>query len=234
MALLDDCGQSNELGQRLQALGNDVADRLARISRIVELPADGTIIFEGDFAADIFAISTGIARVFKLLPDGRRQITGFLYAGDFLGVNFNDHYGFWAEAATAISLLAFRRRDLEQLIEKSPEIRHMFLSDAFSELAAVQDRMLLLGRKLANERVASFLLMLARRQGARAAESANKLQIPLSGVDVADYLGLTSETVSRVLSRFRHQGIIRAYCSRREIEVVSWEKLENLSGGSSR
>lgn len=234
MPPFDDHRQSNELGQRLQALGNDVADRLARISRIVELPANGTIVWEGDIAADIFAVSSGVARTFKLLPDGRRQIIGFLYAGDFLCVNCNDHCGFGAEAATAISLLAFRRRDLEQLIEKSPEIRHMFLSDASSELAAAQDRMLLLGRKLANERVASFLLMLARRQGARAADSANKFQIPLSGVDVADYLGLTQETVSRCLCTFQREGIIRAYHSRHEIEVASREKLENLSGGYSR
>lgn len=234
MPQLDESPQSNELGKRLQALGNDVAGRLSAISRIVELPADGTIVWEGDIAADIFAVSSGVARTFKLLPDGRRQIIGFLYAGDFLCVNCNDHCGFGAEAATAISLLAFRRRDLEQLIEKSPEIRHMFFSDASSELAAAQDRMLLLGRKLANERVASFLLMQARRQGARAADSANKLQIPLSGVDVADYLGLTQETVSRCLCTFRREGIIRAYHSRREVEIVSREKIENLSGGYSR
>ena len=234
MPPFDDRRQSNKLSRRLKALGNDVADRLARISRFVELPADGTIFFEGDSAADIFVISSGIARIFKLLPDGRRQIIRFLYAGDFLCVNSNDHCGFGAEAATAISLLAFRRRDLEQLIEKSPEIRHMFLSDAFSELAAAQDRMLLLGRKLAKERVASFLLMLARRQGARAGGSANKLQIPLSGTDVADYLGLTLETVSRTFSTFRREGIIHAYRSRREIDIVSREKLRNLSGESAR
>ncbi|MCK5275313.1 MAG: helix-turn-helix domain-containing protein [Alphaproteobacteria bacterium] len=233
MLPFDDRRQSNELGQRLQALGNDAADRLARISRFVEIPADGTIIFEGDSAADIFVISSGIARIFKLLPDGRRQITRFLYAGDFLGVNFNDHYGFGAEAATAISLLAFRRRGLEQLIEEVPEIRRMFLSNAFSELAAAQDHMLLLGQKSATERVASFLLMLARRQGARAVGSAKKLPIPVSGIDVADYLGLTLETVSRTLSKLRRKGIIRAYRSRREIKILSREKLQNLSGESS-
>jgi CRP/FNR family transcriptional regulator len=200
----------------------------------VELPAGATIICEGDIAANIFAISSGIARIFKLLPDGRRQIIGFLYAGDFLGANCHDHYGFGAEAATAVSLLAFRRHDLEQLIEKSPEIRHMFLSDASSELAAVQDHMLLLGQKLACERVASFLLMLARRRGARAAGSANKLQIPLIGVDVADYLGLTQETVSRCLCTFRREGIIRTHHCRHEVEIVSRKKIENLSCGNSR
>ena len=234
MPPFDDRKRSNKLSRRLKALGSDVADRLARISRFVELPADGTILFEGDFAADLFVVSSGIARIFKLLPDGRRQIIRFLYAGDFLCVNCNDHCGFGAEAATAISLLAFRRRDLERLIEEAPEIRRMFLSDAFSELAAAQDHMLLLGRRSADERVASFLLMLARRQGARAGGSANKLQIPLSGTDVADYLGLTLETVSRTFSAFRREGIIHAYRSRREIDIVSREKLQNLSGGSSR
>lgn len=226
--------RSKELGKRLEALGNDVAERLARISRFVELPADGTIIFEGDFAADVFIVSTGIARLFKLLPDGRRQITRFLYAGDFLCVNSNDHCGFGAEAVTAISLLAFRRRELEQLIEEAPEIRRMFLSDAFSELATAQDHMLLLGRKSASERVASFLLMLARRQGTRAVGSANILRIPLRAIDVADYLGLTLETVSRTLSTFRREGVIRAHRSGREIEIVSRKKLKNLSGESSR
>ena len=215
-------------------MGNDVADRLALISRIVELPADGTIIFEGDFAADLFVVSSGIVRIFKLLPDGRRQITRFFYPGDFLGVDFNDHYDFGAEAATAISLVAIRRRGLEQLIEEVPKMRRMFLSDAFSEQVVAQDRMLLLGRKLATERVTSFLLMEARRQGARAAGSANKLQIPLCRSDIADYLGLTLEAVSRSLGILRREGIIRVYRSRREIEVVSWGKLENLSGESSR
>jgi CRP/FNR family transcriptional regulator len=230
----DDRRQSDELSERLQALGSDVADRLARISRVVEHPADGTIIFEGDYAADIFAVSSGVARIFKLLPDGRRQITGFLFAGDFLGVNFNDHYGFGAEATTAVSLLAFRRRDLEQLIGEVPEIRHMFLSDAFCELAAAQDRMLLLGRSTATERVASFLLVPARWQDARAAGSANKLRIPMSGVDIADYLGLSPETVSRIFSTFQREGIIHADRGRREIEIVSRKKLKNLTDGSSR
>jgi CRP/FNR family transcriptional regulator len=168
------------------------------------------------------------------LADGRRQIIGFHYAGDFLGVNCHGHYGFGVEAAIAISLLAFGRRELEQLIEKTPKIRHMLLSDAFNELAAAQDRILLLGQKLTNERVASFLLMLARRQGARTADSVNILQIPVRGIDVADYLGLTQETVSRCLCTFQREGIIRAYHSRREVEIVSREKVENLSGGHSR
>jgi CRP/FNR family transcriptional regulator len=225
---------SRRLNQRLASLGSGAMDRLTRISRFQELPADSTICFEGDLAADIFVVSSGIVRVFKFLPDGRRQITRFLYAGDFLCVSADDRCGYGAEAATAVSLLSFRRSDLERAVEEAPEIRHMFLADTFSELAAAQDHMVLLGRKSASERVATFLLMLARRQATRAGGLARRLQIPLSASDVADYLGLTLETVSRTLSVFRRDGIINAYRSRREIDIVSREKLQDLSGESPR
>lgn len=226
----DNREESKKLKRRLRALGSDGAGRLARISRLEELPANSTICFEGDLAADIFVVSTGIVRIFKILPDGRRQITRFLYPGDFLCVGANDFCDYGAEAATDISLVAIRRRDLERLEEEAPEIRRMFLSDAFSELAAAQDHMVLLGRKSASERVASFLLILARRQATRAGDLASRLQIPLSASDVADYLGLTLETVSRTLSAFRRNGIISARGNRRQIDIVNREELQDLSG----
>ena len=218
------------LDRRLKPLGQDAMDRLDRIARFQELAANSTICFEGDYADDIFVISDGIARLFKFLPDGRRQITRFFYPGDFLCVGENACCDYGAEAATPISLLAFRRSELERAVEEVPEIRHMFLSNAFNELAAAQDHMVLLGRKSASERVASFLLMLARRQASRAGGLASKLHIPLSASDVADYLGLTLETVSRTLSAFRRDGIINAYRSRRQIDIVSREELQRLSG----
>jgi CRP/FNR family transcriptional regulator len=233
MPPLDDDRVSHELRERLTALGDDVPRRFADIARTVSLPAGSTIIFEGDFAKEIFALSAGIARVLRLLADGRRQITGFLYAGDFLGVNSSETYAFGAEAATEVTLLAFRRRDVERLTEEMPEIGRMFLLDAFSELAAAQDRMLLLGRKSGTERIASFLLMLSLRQPAETSEPVREIEIPVSLIDVADYLGLRPETISRYLSWLRREGIIRTGRSWREIEIVRWEKLVNLSGGDS-
>lgn len=233
MSPFGEFGLSSALDQRLQSLGDDIAGRLGGISRIVNLPANATIFVEGNEAEHVFAVSTGIVRVFKLLRDGRRQITCFVFAGDFLGVNFNDRYQFGAEKATATSLLAIQRRALERMIEELPGVGRMFLSNVASELEAAQDRMLLLGRKRASERVASFLLMLARRQAPQAPGTADRIGIPLGWGDIADHLGLSPETVSRCLSTFRHEGILRIDHRRHEIEVMNWERLERLSGEGS-
>ena len=150
----------------LGVLNGEAADRLAAISRILTVPAGRPVMMEGAPATELYSVSHGIVSVFKLMPDGRRQITGFLYPGSFLGVTFNaaTTYAYSADAVTAVTLRAYPRRDFERLLDEVPGVRRAFIAAMADELTEAQDRMLLLAHRSASERLACFLLTLARRQ----------------------------------------------------------------------
>jgi CRP/FNR family transcriptional regulator len=165
----------------------------------------GEIVFvEGDVADNIYEVVQGIVRLYKMLPDGRRQITGFLTAGDMLGLAPEGTYVYTADALTEVTLCRYSRAVVERLIDEVPGFARRLLSVASHELQAAQNQMLLLGRKSACEKVASFLLSLAGRSGSHCAE----VTIPMTRNDMADYLGLTVETVCRTLTRMRQEDII--------------------------
>jgi CRP/FNR family transcriptional regulator len=149
----------------------------------------------------------GAVKLYKLLPDGRRQITGFLFPGDFLGVALNQTYAYSAEAMTDVRLCRFPRQRMEGLLRDLPKLEHRLLERAGNELVAAQEQMLLLGRKTARERLASFLLSLSAR-AAKRGQPASPLNLPMSRADIADFLGLTTETVSRTFTQFKKAGVI--------------------------
>jgi CRP/FNR family transcriptional regulator len=185
---------------------------LARLSAIIlgrRVEAGGTVIGEGEPATDLFNVVRGSVKLYKLLPDGRRQVTGFLFPGDFLGIALNDIYAYTAEAIEPLQLCRFPRKKLEDLLAELPKLERRLLGEAAHELAVAQDQMLLLGRKTARERVASFLVSLSRRAVKRR-RPASPLEIPMSRTDMADFLGLTTETVSRTLTQLRHAKLIAA------------------------
>lgn len=214
----------------LQVLEDQAADRLTKISRVVEVPAGNSVMMEGAPATELFSISRGIVSVFKLMPDGRRQITGFLYPGSFLGVTFNDlaTYAYSADALTDVTLRAYLRRSFERLLDEVRGVRRAFIAAMADELTEAQDRMLLLAHRSASERLACFLLTLAQRQ-AGSGHPENTVFVPMRGSDIADYLGLTAETVSRLLATFRRKGII---LHRRDgiTEILDRPALEALAG----
>ena len=179
---------------------NDLAEGLA-------LRPGAVLAREGDPAPHVFSITSGSLRVYKLLPDGRRQITGFLFAGDFLGLAIGDDYVFSAEAMEASTVCRFRKAPFRALVRQSPALEHILLTRTMHELAAAQNQMLLLGRKTALERMASFLLDLPGHDPARPS-AAGHVRLPMKRAEIADYLGLTIETVSRVLTRMRLKGLI--------------------------
>lgn len=181
-------------------------EELERIITRIELPAGRVLFDEGDPAEWLFTLVDGVVKLFKMLPDGRRQITGFLLAGDFLGLAFFNSYAYSAEAVTDSCLCRFPRDRFLELLERHPALEKELLGRASSELAAAQEQMLLLGRKSAKERVASFLLMLARRQQATGRTT---VALAMSRHDIADYLGLTIETVSRGIQAAAAEGLIR-------------------------
>jgi CRP/FNR family transcriptional regulator, anaerobic regulatory protein len=143
--------------------------------------------------------------VYRILPDGRRAIMGFIYPGDVLGVSFQSRYLFTAEGVTDVKVRRFSRNRFFSLVNESPELRPQLFAVMCDEMSAAQDQVLLLGRKSAEERVVSFLLAVHRKNG-----TGNAVELPMSRLDMADYLGLTIETVSRMMTALTRRGLISA------------------------
>jgi CRP/FNR family transcriptional regulator len=165
-----------------------------------------------------------------MLADGRRQVTGFLFPSDFLGLALRERYAYTAEALEQVKVCRYPKVKLEALLDRFPAMERRLLAVASNELAAAQDQMLLLGRKSAVERVASLLLILLRRSQLKRPTQA--LALPMNRTDIGDYLGLTIETVSRVLARLRRDGLIR-FMTPQQIEIRDAARLAQAAGGST-
>ena len=205
--------------------------RLDALAEHVALTAGQALIREGDEAKHVFNITSGSVRVYKLLPDGRRQITGFLFAGDFLGLATGQTYVFSAEAIEPATACRFRKSDYRTLIRETPALEAALLDRATHELAAAQNQMLLLGRKTALERIATFLLDLPGHDPARATTE-GLVRLPMTRSEIADYLGLTIETVSRVLTKLKTSGVIRLI-SLTELQIENAGRLKALADGEA-
>lgn len=191
--------------------------------------APGQALFhEGDPATRVFTLTRGTLKLYKLLADGRRQVTGFLHPGDFLGISVDDEHAFSAEALEEAQLCWFPRSRFDDFVEDEATMERELYRMAAHELAAAQQQFVLLGRKTATERLASFLILLARRAAKIPGREPNLVKLPMSRSDIADYLGLTKETVSRVLSALRRDRLIRLRAVE-EIEIVDAEGLEQLA-----
>jgi len=224
------------------ALSDDDLALLTRVAQSIAVAAGQLLVDEGAPAAHFFNINRGTVRLFKSLPDGRRQITGFMGVGQFLGLKVTTQppagavYAFGAEAIDDVQLCRFGRAGLISALEDFPALEHRLLAVASDELVAAQDQMLLLGRKTARERLASFLLAWAAQTHhlpADAIHAGAALAVPMTRTDLADYLGLTIETVSRTLSQLRRDGLVAihgaheiALLKPREIAAIA----HNLAG----
>lgn len=166
------------------------------------------LFHEGDPADVVYNLTRGSMKLYKLLPDGRRQVTGFLFPGDFLGLCVDSEHALTAEALEDCEMCRFPRVRFDQFVENHPEIERELLRMAAHELSTAREQMLLLGRKTATERLASFLLALHRRSR-RQDRSANSFRLAMSRTDIADYLGLTKETVSRSFTWLKTSRLIR-------------------------
>lgn len=204
--------------------------RVAAIMTTYEVGSNDTVLNEGDPAHNVYNVTSGVLKIYKLLPDGRRQITGFLFPGDFLGLTHNDVYAYSAETLTPTVLCRFSRKKLEALLGEIPHLEQRLLSMVSHELAAAQDQMVMLGRKSARERVVSFLLMLSR-SASRRGEAGNPVTVPMTRTDIADYLGLTIETVSRTLTQLKKQGLIELL-GEKQIKLMQPEQLASIASGA--
>jgi CRP/FNR family transcriptional regulator len=203
--------------------------RLVAIMRTVNVEPHRSIFDEADPAEYVYNVTEGTVKVYKLLGDGRRQITGFLFAGDFLGLTHNESYAYSAEALAPTRLCRFPRRKLEALLDEMPSLEQRLLVMASHELAAAQDQMMLLGRKSARERVVSFMLMLSN-SAARHGWPSDPVSLPMSRGDIADYLGLTIETISRTLTRLRKQGLIELL-DEKHVRLSKLSELREIAEG---
>ena len=211
------------------SLASEEQKRLAAIMRTIDVAPHCPIFNEADPAEYVYTITAGTVKVYKLLGDGRRQITGFLFAGDFLGLTHNEAYAYSAEALVPTKLCRFPRRRLESLLAEIPHLELRLLALASHELAAAQDQMMLLGRKSARERVVSFILMLsdsAKRHG----RPGDPVFLAMSRSDIADYLGLTTETVSRTVTLLRKQQLIEL-TDDRQIRLSKMSALREIAEG---
>lgn len=210
------------------ALDGEELSHLHAISTAVELSAGHAVFSEGDQDKYLFNVVTGAVRLSKVLPDGRRQITGFLFPGDLLGLTIAGRYGYTAEAIIRSSFCRFDRVRLTEIAERFPNLEHQLFNLASNELVQAQEHILVLGRKSARERVATFLTRVAERIG-QVAGAGSVTELPMTREDIADYLGLTVVTVSRTISQLRASGAI-AMPSARRIEIPDSEALIQLSG----
>ncbi|WP_338081420.1 Crp/Fnr family transcriptional regulator [Afifella marina] len=176
-------------------------------------------------------VLAGVVKLSKMLPDGRQQIVGLQFAPDFVGRPFSPESSLKAEAVTSTVLCTFPRQLLERMISESPELEHKLYLQALDELDDARDLLLTLGRKTARERVATFLLMIARHSPHADGndEGGTGFELPLTRAEIADFLGLTIETVSRQLTKLKGSDVIRVEQNRR-IRVPDMELLEAETG----
>lgn len=165
-----------------------------------------TLFREGDEVDWLYQVKTGVLRLTRMLEDGRRQVIAFGYPGDIVGFPSAGRHHTDCDALTDTCLRPLRRSALESG-DGAPELHRELLQAALREISAMQDHFMMLGRKSAVEKVASFLGVLSRRVGVQA-EGVVQFDLPMRRADVADFLGLTTETVSRTLTQLRKSGVI--------------------------
>jgi CRP/FNR family transcriptional regulator len=180
---------------------------LEYLSRHAHFTSSQTVFAQEEMTTSFYNVLEGVLRLYKLLPDGRRQIVGFALPGDFLGMTASAHHRFSADAIGPVSVCKFSKSSFVRFIENRPHLLRRINELTVRELNQAQEHMVLLGRRSAEEKVASFLIRwrdrLARLRGPSTA-----VPLPMSRQDIADFLGLTIETVSRTFTKLERAGVI--------------------------
>jgi len=190
------CGETSE------------ARELHRMATRVLLPADEIIFLDGESADSAFGVSEGVVRLFKLMPDGRRQIVGLTLPGEFIEMPMIDQHRHSATAIGKVALFRFSREQLVRHIRSNSNLMSLLIDFATRQLNMAQDQLLMLGKGSAEEKV-SFFLVTWRNRMAALEPVPEYLPLPMWREDIADFLGLTVETVSRTLSKLEKKNAIR-------------------------
>ena len=201
--------------------------KLNRFTKQYRFESGNELISAGEDIHRYSNILRGVVKLSKLLADGRQQIVGLQFAPDFMGRLFREQSEVIADAATDVTLCSFPKAVLEELVRESPDLEHKLHEQALQELDEAREWMLTLGRKTAGEKVASFLYLIASNIDPEIEEHEGPIEfeLPLKRSDIADFLGLTIETVSRQITKLRKAGVIEVK-NNRTVIVPNLEKLE--------
>lgn len=186
---------------------------------------------EGDAASHVYIVEAGHLCIYRVLPDGRRQVMDFAYPGDIVGLGAIEAHGTNAQATERTRVRCFTLGDLREKAHDNAAFCMALYSAMSQELVAARELVVTVGHRTATEKVASFLMALSRRN-ARRGTSPNELVLPMTRSDIADFLGLTIETVSRTFTKFRHDEVIDLeQCVL--VTIRDPRKLANLAGGTA-
>ena len=210
-------------------------DELALLDQIKyyrSFEAGQTVIWSGDRMDFVASVVTGIAKLTQTMEDGRRQMVGLLLPSDFVGRPGRQIAAYDVTAVNDVVMCCFRKKPFEDLMAHTPHVAQRLLEMTLDELDAAREWMLLLGRKTAREKIASLLSIIARRDASLKLRSASghvTLDLPLTREEMADYLGLTLETVSRQMSALKRDGVIGLE-GKRHIMVPDFDLLVEEAG----
>jgi CRP/FNR family transcriptional regulator len=214
------------------------ADELLKLEQIKyyrSYQAGQTLIWSGDRMDFVASVVTGIATLTQTMEDGRRQMVGLLLPSDFVGRPGRATAAYDVTATTDLVMCCFRKKPFEEMMAATPHIAQRLLEMTLDELDAAREWMLLLGRKTAREKIASLLAIIARRDAGlklRTAKGSIVFDLPLTREEMADYLGLTLETVSRQVSALKRDGVIGLE-GKRHILVPDFDRLMEETGDDS-
>lgn len=190
------------------ALSSDQLSALSKSTRRVRKDPGDPLMADAEPIEAFGNVLRGVIKLTKVLEDGRQQVVGLQFAPDLLGRPFATESRVTAEAASEVDLCMIPKSALENLIQQSAPLEHRIMMQALRELDEARDWMVTLGRKSAAEKVASFLYLIATHIDPTEENEVAQFDLPLSRADIADFLGLTIETVSRQMSKLKTEGVI--------------------------
>lgn len=202
--------------------------QISNQSRSMPLDRRKTLFHQGDEAQNLYVVTSGTLRLYQMLADGRRQVIGFAIPGDLLGFPMADHNDYSADALDPVYLCQFPRPEFLQLLNRHTHILSALLQVTHDELLRARDQLALISQKNAERKMAQFLLTYRGRQN-RADGNSAILPVRIPQADIADFLGLTIETVNRVLARFMRAKTILVTES--GIELLNLPRLHALAEG---
>lgn len=211
------------------ALSGDELQRLSKHTVRRAATRKQELVHEEDEIHTYSNILSGAVKLTKLMPDGRQQIVGLQFAPDFLGRPFMNESNFGAEVAADVKLCSFPKDVIESMLGENPGLENRLLRQVLKELDEARQWMLVLGRMTAKEKVASFLSLIADHIDPEHEGESVTFELPLSRAEIADYLGLTIETVSRQFTALRKDGLIEIEGSR-HIVVPDRTSLKDATG----
>jgi len=185
------------------------------------------IFIQNDPSQYLYNITEGNVKIYQLLDDGRIQIIGFLYPGDFFGTYRNNKYNYCAQSIGELKVCVFEQKILDRYLDENPVLSKELLNKTSFELTLAQDRITVLGKLKAVERISKFLLNISE-QRERIGWQNNPISLPMTRQDIADYLGLTIETVSREFSNLKSSNIIKIISSK-QIYLADLESLKKFT-----